>query len=380
MAIISRRGRTARLREWRAQLRLRSTLERAVQRRLTAEFNRVARDAAEQYGLGRQAGVAIALAGHPGRVAGLLTVHHRRVFDAFGRQFMDEAKGYGGYERKDAEGFFAVAIERWLAEHGARKVVQISQTTRRNILAAILAGEDGGEGVPAIAKRIRDKTGGVIARARGLVIARTETHGAANAASDDAAKALGLENELRREWITADDNRRRDTHAAADGQVRAMDEPFDVGAAKLLRPGDPSGPPEEIILCRCVIGFVTPDEQSKEIQMPDRAVAGGGDDDVRLETKEFDCLESEMKALDGEEPGTFVGMGAVFGNRDFVNDVIAPGAFAKSLKAFARKNRLPPLLWSHNTDEPLGRFLEMEETSRGLKVTGKLNLKVQRAA
>ena len=114
--------------------------------------------------------------------------------------------------------------------------------------------------------------------------------------------------------------------------------------------------------------------------MPDRAVAGGGDDDVRLETKEFDCLESEMKALDGEEPGTFVGMGAVFGNRDFVNDVIAPGAFAKSLKAFARKNRLPPLLWSHNTDEPLGRFLEMEETSRGLKVTGKLNLKVQRAA
>ncbi len=260
MAIISSRGQTARLREWRAQLRLRTTLERSVQRRLTAEFNRVARETAEQYGLGRQAGVDIALAGHPGRVAGLLAIHHRRVFDAFGRQFMDEAKGFGGYERKDAEGFFAVAIQRWLAEHGARKVVQISGTTRRNILTAILAGEDEGDGIPAIAKRIRDKTGGVIARARGLVIARTETHGAAAAASDEAAKALGLENELRREWIAAEDSRTRETHLAVDGDVRGMDQPFDVGAAKLDRPGDPNGPPEEIINCRCVIGFVTPDE------------------------------------------------------------------------------------------------------------------------
>jgi len=43
----------------------------------------------------------------------------------------------------------------------------------------------------------------------------------------------------------------RESHRAADGQIRLEDEPFDVGDAKLAAPRDPEGPPEETINCRC---------------------------------------------------------------------------------------------------------------------------------
>jgi hypothetical protein len=35
-----------------------------------------------------------------------------------------------------------------------------------------------------------------------------------------------------------------------------MDEPFTVGGASLMYPGDPAGPAEEVINCRCCVGFI----------------------------------------------------------------------------------------------------------------------------
>jgi HK97 family phage prohead protease len=92
------------------------------------------------------------------------------------------------------------------------------------------------------------------------------------------------------------------------------------------------------------------------------------------ETKEFDCWESELKIRADEAEGTFTGMGAVFGNKDFVGDIIERGAFRNSLEKFRKAGRLPPLLFSHDMSMPIGRFLDMEENSRGLKVKGRINL------
>ena len=44
----------------------------------------------------------------------------------------------------------------------------------------------------------------------------------------------------------------RETHAAAEKQTVGIDEPFIVGGAELMFPGDPAGPPEEVINCHCV--------------------------------------------------------------------------------------------------------------------------------
>lgn len=66
---------------------------------------------------------------------------------------------------------------------------------------------------------------------------------------------------MQREWIAAEDLRTRAGHNTADGQLRGMDEPFDVGGVKLMAPGDPAGPVEETARCRCVLGYVTPDDE-----------------------------------------------------------------------------------------------------------------------
>lgn len=143
----------------------------------------------------------------------------------------------------------------WVETWAARKASLIVGHTLQWVRERISEGEAEGLGVDEIARSIRSDADG-IARARALVIARTETHAAAAFASDAAAESTGLD--LEREWIAADDARTRDTHAAADGQKRGMREEFEVGGALLMRPGDPDAPPEETINCRCQLLYDTP--------------------------------------------------------------------------------------------------------------------------
>ena len=78
----------------------------------------------------------------------------------------------------------------------------------------------------------------------------------------------------------------------------------------------------------------------------------------------------KIKAV--QEDGFFTGYGAVFGNVDWYNDVILPGAFAKSLEKWAEKNKMPPVLWNHNDGEPIGVYTSIYEDSKGLFVEGRL--------
>jgi HK97 family phage prohead protease len=78
----------------------------------------------------------------------------------------------------------------------------------------------------------------------------------------------------------------------------------------------------------------------------------------------------EIKAV--SETGEFEGYGSVFGVKDHGWDIVVPGAFAKSLAAWTTKGRLPPVLWQHDTHEPIGPHLEMYEDAKGLFVKGRL--------
>lgn len=84
----------------------------------------------------------------------------------------------------------------------------------------------------------------------------------------------------------------------------------------------------------------------------------------------------ELKA-DDDEAGTFKGHGAIFGNIDGGGDIIAPGAFTKSLKAAARAKRLPRFLLNHDPRTVAGVFTDMSEDSKGLAVVGQFNLEKQ---
>lgn len=78
----------------------------------------------------------------------------------------------------------------------------------------------------------------------------------------------------------------------------------------------------------------------------------------------------EIKEITAD--GTFAGYGSVFGNVDSYGDIVAPGAFSASLQSWNDQGRLPPVLWQHNSCEPLGPYTEMREDERGLFVRGSL--------
>lgn len=143
-------------------------------------------------------------------------------------------------------------VQRYLAQ-AENRLVGIGNELWFNARAGIAAGLDAGEPIPAIAERVREAANVTTPRAR--VIARTESHGARNAVNAQTVRrvdaAFGVSGAIRRRWQAANDERTRESHRDADGQEVALNEPFRVGRASLDFPGDPSGPPDEVINCRC---------------------------------------------------------------------------------------------------------------------------------
>lgn len=80
----------------------------------------------------------------------------------------------------------------------------------------------------------------------------------------------------------------------------------------------------------------------------------------------------EIKKI--ESDGQFSGYGSVFNVVDFYNEVVVPGAFAKTLRQHKKEGRMPALLWQHNMSEPIGVYDVMKEDDHGLYVEGRLFL------
>ncbi len=86
--------------------------------------------------------------------------------------------------------------------------------------------------------------------------------------------------------------------------------------------------------------------------------------------KKFLEIGFEIKKLD--QNGSFEGYGSVFGVEDFGGDIVAKGAFSKSLAHTKKKGKKLPILWQHNPSEPLGVYEELKEDEHGLFVKGQL--------
>lgn len=90
--------------------------------------------------------------------------------------------------------------------------------------------------------------------------------------------------------------------------------------------------------------------------------------------REASRLGRPLSACSGT--GVFVGYASLFGRRDGTGDVVQPGAFAECLKR--RAPRDVRMLFQHDAAEPVGTWLELRETARGLYVMGRLDINVQR--
>jgi uncharacterized protein with gpF-like domain len=88
---------------------------------------------------------------------------------------------------------------------------------------------------------------------RARVIARTEVTRAMNAgvqgAGAEMARVTGRI--LTKTWRAHNDDRTRTDHHLVDGRTVPFYQPFPVGAGHLMFPGDPNGPADEVINCRC---------------------------------------------------------------------------------------------------------------------------------
>lgn len=122
---------------------------------------------------------------------------------------------------------------------------------RKEIASEISRGISTGQDYVEIARNIEAYA--KIPKNRAMTIARTESHRIQCKATSDAqyeAKKKGAN--VVKQWDSTMDKFTRDSHRELDGQIRELDEPFNVNGHEAMFPGD-FGRPEEDVNCRCAL-------------------------------------------------------------------------------------------------------------------------------
>ena len=115
------------------------------------------------------------------------------------------------------------------------------------------------------------------------MLARTDLVAMKNGGSFAAASVLAESAPVFKRWKNADDEKVRPTHVEAEDQVVKLDAPFTVGGAQLMYPGDPAGPDNEVINCRCTLVYTDDPavmvsagwDESKHPRHPEGSSEGG---------------------------------------------------------------------------------------------------------
>lgn len=237
------------------QNRIRQRMELRFEKRLLREFNAIGRSAAEVYE--SEARLRNLLDGIEQRLLAIFQPHYRSVLQEFSRrqaQLLNLAKEETQFERM---------FRLFMAQVGAENVKDVSDTTIKRIRAAILKGFSLELALEEMSKLIEDSVGGSIGRYRSRIIARTETHAAANYANQTIAKDADIP-QMRKRWVSANDARTRPHHAEMNGVEVGMDEDFEVPyngiVYRMSYPGDPRGGPGNNVSCRCVISYQIPED------------------------------------------------------------------------------------------------------------------------
>jgi SPP1 gp7 family putative phage head morphogenesis protein len=190
---------------------------------------------------------------------------------------------------------------------------------RTRVTGNIQSGVTGKE----LTKEIESITGYSAARAE--TIARTETMNAYNGGTIDGARAIPGFRPSHKQWLATTDNRTRESHIEADGQLVLLDEPFIVGGEQMDRPVDPGGSPAETINCRCTLllyypgdelpdgttatdpnaAIVDPPQPTEEKEPRGYANAGNAETGIeRLNLAEQDARLAGFDPRDGAHPAT----------------------------------------------------------------------------
>ena len=139
-------------------------------------------------------------------------------------------------------------IVSYIENQGLKKAKGINKITGNLITAELVDARNLGLGAKETAEKVRTVSG--FARDRALKIARTETIGALNFGSLQSSKQSEIVKS--KKWLAALDERTRETHEEANGQIVGLTEEFIVGFDSMLTPCT-GNLAEENVNCRCTI-------------------------------------------------------------------------------------------------------------------------------
>jgi HK97 family phage prohead protease len=101
--------------------------------------------------------------------------------------------------------------------------------------------------------------------------------------------------------------------------------------------------------------------RSRELEAEGRSM------DIHV-TKDMPLSECDFKFRTMDGAFQFEGYASVWGRVDSYGDTVLKGAFAESLE----KERMPLMLYGHNANRVIGKWVKMAEDDRGLYVVGEL--------
>jgi HK97 family phage portal protein len=186
------------------------------------------------------------------------------------------------------------ALRKYLADK-VKGIVGTTQDQLREVLADAFAAE---KPMAEVSKAITEKFS-EMEEGRAQTIARTETLTAVSLGREAKRQQWQEEfpeKKLRKMWVSAQDDRVRDSHNELDGVAVDSDEEFKDG---LRFPRDPNGDAEEVINCRCTDITFSPDDEDtvKDTLPPDES-----DDDSSDEEKTLDGSSDKGGPGSGRHP------------------------------------------------------------------------------
>jgi hypothetical protein len=170
-----------------------------------------------------------------------MDVAGRAAYDEAGQQVYDELGKDDPWTAPPAK------VKEFLAQRENR-LKDVPQEVFDQVKRQLDEGISSGESIKDLAARVSGEFD-TIKQGRARTIAMTETGAAYGDARQASMTSAGVQY---KSWLTSGNVNVRPAHAEAEGQIRSIDEPFDVDGEEIDFPGDPEGSPENVINCHCV--------------------------------------------------------------------------------------------------------------------------------
>jgi SPP1 gp7 family putative phage head morphogenesis protein len=239
------------------QDRIRRGFERGITQRLINYFSKIGNGAAKALEESGTTGFDVYLSQSRPELEKVLKPHWYEVI----KTFASRVDNYLFVKRAD-NAFFTELLDKFVFRVGANHISDIDVTTRKQLQRVLLAGQKDGLPLTEISKNIRERFSPKFSRSRSATIARTETHSAASFANhQQGIEYQKLQPNLNKQWVAVNDDRTREAHRIANGQIVPMDEAFIVDGRNMQYTGDPNGGAANVINCRCAVIYVDDETQ-----------------------------------------------------------------------------------------------------------------------